>query len=102
MLRPFMEIFFPHDNFLHGNYPPHNSISSTPSPNQKLPLKTSVHFPITQFPITKTVVKVCNLQPLPRGLWKSNASPKIQLYGFSTILNKMAISEFCSDEFGKK
>ena len=44
---PLMEIFFPHDKFFNGKFPPHNPLFSTPPPNQKIPLKTSVHFPIT-------------------------------------------------------
>ena len=42
-----MEIFFPHDKFLHGKFPKCNPLFPTPPPNQKIPLKTSVHFPIT-------------------------------------------------------
>ena len=42
-----MEMFFPHDKFLHGKFTPHNPLFSTPPPNHKIPLKTSAHFPIT-------------------------------------------------------
>ena len=34
-----MEIFFPHDKFLHGKYPPHNPLFSTPLPTKKFPWK---------------------------------------------------------------
>ena len=39
-------IFFPHDKFLHGKFPLHNPLFSTPL-SRKIPLKMSVHFPIT-------------------------------------------------------
>ena len=43
---PFMEIFFPDEKFLHGKFPQHIPLF-LPPPNQKIPLKTSLHFPIT-------------------------------------------------------
>ena len=45
------------------------------------------------------MVKVCNLQPLPRGLWEMKSSPKTQLLG-STKLNRMAITKLRSGNFG--
>ena len=42
-----MEIFFPHDQILDGKFPQNIPLFSVPPPNQKIPLKTSVHFPIT-------------------------------------------------------
>ena len=42
-----MEIFFPHDKFLDGKFPQYIPLFSTPSPNQKILMKTPVHFPIT-------------------------------------------------------
>ena len=48
---PFIEILFPHEKFLHGKIHSRNSLIST-SPRsfpqqKKIPLKKSVHFPIT-------------------------------------------------------
>ena len=35
---PFMEIFFPHDKLLHGQFPQHTPLfSTTPPPNQENP-----------------------------------------------------------------
>ena len=42
-----MEIFFPHDKFLDGKFPQYIRLFSTPASNQKILLKTPVHFPIT-------------------------------------------------------
>ena len=43
-----IEFFFHHDRFLRGEILQHNPLSSAPPPKQnKIPLKTSVHFPIT-------------------------------------------------------
>ena len=42
-----MEIFFPHDQVLDGKFPQYIPLFSTPLPDQKILLKTPVHFPIT-------------------------------------------------------
>ena len=42
-----MEIFFLHDKFLDGKFPQPIPLFSTPPPNQKILLKTPVHYPIT-------------------------------------------------------
>ena len=48
MLRPLYGNIFPHDKFLHGFFHGfYNPLFSTPPPNPKIPLKTSVQFPIT-------------------------------------------------------
>ena len=57
-----MEIFFPQDKFLHGKFPPHSPLFLTPPPNQKIPLKTSLHFPIT-INICKHCSKFANCSP---------------------------------------
>ena len=43
---PFIGSLFPHEKFLHGKILPLNPPLNSP-PNQKFPLKTSVHFPVT-------------------------------------------------------
>ena len=75
-----------------------------PSPNQKIPLKTSVHFPIT-ITICKHWSKFVTCSPSHGDCGStsdcgddgSTSSPK----GFSTTLNKMDISEFWSVDFWK-
>ena len=44
---PSIESLFPHEKFLHGKILPGNPPPSNIPPNQKIPLKTSVHFPVT-------------------------------------------------------
>ena len=44
---PFIESLFPPEKFLHGNILPLKSPLNSPPPNLKIPLKTSLHFPIT-------------------------------------------------------
>ena len=60
-----MEIFFPHDKFLDGKYPPHNPLFSTPS-QPKTPPETFNTLPKNHY-YMQTLVKICNLQPLPTG-----------------------------------
>ena len=60
---PFIEIFFPHHKFLLGKILPRNLSSTTPPPPKpKIPLKTSVHFPIA-IAICKTWSKCVTCSP---------------------------------------
>ena len=59
-----MEIFFPHDKFLHRKFPPHNPLPSTLPPTKKILLKASVHFPIT-ITMYNYWSKFVNCNPLP-------------------------------------
>ena len=61
----FIEFFLPHDIFLKGKILPQSPLPSTPPPNQKIPLKTSVHFPITII-ICKHWLKFATCSPSPR------------------------------------
>ena len=71
-------------------------IDPSPQPHpqtQIIPLKNVCTLPNNHY-CMHTLAKVCNLQPLPQGLWGSKSFPKTQLLWFSTMRNKMAISKF--------
>ena len=72
-----MEILFSDDKFLHGKILPRNPLPSTPpsTPAKKIPLKMSVHFPIT-ITMRKHWSTFVTLQPLPRGLWEGKSFPE--------------------------
>ena len=98
----FLEFFLSHDRFLQGKILQHSPLPSAPPPKQnKIPLKTSVHFPIT-ITICKHWSKFVTCSPSPRDCGGVNHSQIHCYYGFSTMLNKMAISKFWSVDFGKK
>ena len=66
-----MEIFLPHDKFLHGKFPqqfPLLNLSSQPKnpPENVYPLPNNHYY-------MQTHVKIWNLQPLPRELWGSKS-----------------------------
>ena len=54
---------------------------STPPPNQKIPLKTSVHFPIT-ITVCKHWSKFVTCSPSPRDCWGVSHSQRHSYYGF--------------------
>ena len=78
----FIEFFFPHDIFLTGNILPHSPFPSTPPPPQtKNPLKTSVHFRITNT-ICKHWSKFVTCSPYPRDCGGVSHSQRHSYYGF--------------------
>ena len=97
---PFMEIFFPHDKFLDWKFPKHFPLFSTPASNQKILLKTPVYFPIT-ITICEHWSKFWTCNPSPGGFGGVSRPQRHSYKVFRTTLNKMAISEFWSVDFGK-
>ena len=65
----FIEFLFPHDIFLQGKILPHSPLPSNPQPHpqnqKKIPLKRSVHFPITII-ICIHWSKLVTCSPFPR------------------------------------
>ena len=81
-------------------YPPTYLPLLNPSPNLKIPLKTSVHFPIT-ITVCKHWSKFVTCSP-SHGNCGGISGPQRHSYEvFFTTLSKMAISEFWSVYFGK-
>ena len=83
----------------------------TPSPDmprpqrEKVPLKTSVHFIITIIlcnAITITMVKVCDLQPTPLGLWRIKSPRKKLLLSFRLRWTEWLSQNFDPVTFEKK
>ena len=99
----FPSVKFPLKISLPWNFPPHRKFSrwkiiraeNSPPPHTR---KMYVCFPITNT-IYKQGVNFITYKPFPRGLWGVVLSPKAELIGFSTILNKVDISKFWSDDF---
>ena len=75
------------------------SLQPHPKPKRS-PLKTSVHFPIT-ITVCKHWSKVCNLQPLPQGLWGSKFPQRHSYYGFRLCGKKWLSQNFYSLTLGK-
>ena len=60
----FIGFLFPHDMFLQEKILPHSLLPSTPPQTKKIPLKTSVHFPIT-ITVCKHGTKFVTCSPSP-------------------------------------
>ena len=97
----FIEFFFPHDIVLQGKILPHSPLPSTPPPNQKIPLKTSVHFPITII-ICKHWSKFVTCSPSPRDCGGVSHSQRHSYYGSRLCGTKWLTQNFFSVDFGKK
>ena len=94
-----MEIFFSHDKSSMGNYPRITPSPQSPSPNKKIPLKASVHFPIT-ITMCKQRSKCVTRSP-SHGDCLGVRRPKNIFFRFLTMLNEMVIAEFWSGDFWK-
>ena len=78
----FIEFLFPHDVFLQGKIYPHSPLPSTPPPKtKKIPLKTSLHFPITII-ICKHWSKFVTCSPSPRNCGGVSHSQRHSYCGF--------------------
>ena len=92
-----MEIFFPHDKSLHGKILPHSPVFPIrPHPNVKCPAENVCTLHNNHY-YMQTMVKVYNLQPLPRGLRGIKSSPKIYLLGFRQSWNSVLIQQLMSE-----
>jgi len=93
-----MEILFPHNKFLHGKILP---LDPLPSPQRgKLPLKTSVHFPIT-ITICKPWSKfvICRTSP---GDYVRLSRLKDIIIRFFDYAEQNGYLKILSGDFGKK
>ena len=97
----FFEFFFPHDRFLQGKILQHSPLPSAPPPKQnKIPLKTSVHFPIT-ITICKHWSKFVTFSPSPRDFGKVSHPQRHSYYGFRLCKTKWPSQNFDSLTLGK-
>ena len=69
----FIEFLFPHDEFLQGKILPRSPLPS--HPNQKIPVKTSIHFPII-LTVCKHWSRFVTCSPPPPGTVGMQVIPK--------------------------
>ena len=96
----FIEILFLHEIFLQGKILPHSPLPSTPHPNQKIPLKTSVHFPIT-ITVCKHWSKFLTCIPSPRDCGGVSHPQRHSYYGFRLCRTKWLSQNFDPFTVGK-
>ena len=96
----FIEFLFPHEIFLEGKILPHSPLPSTPHPNQKMPLKTSVHFPIT-ITVCKHRSKFVTCSPSPRDCGGISHPQRHSYYGFRLCGTKWLAQNFDPLTLGK-
>ena len=89
----FIDFVFLHEIFLQGKILPLSPLSSTPHPNQKNPLKTSVHFPIT-ITVCKHWSKFVTCRPSPRDCGGVSHSQIHSYYSFCLCGTKWLSQNF--------
>ena len=95
----FIEFLFPHDIFLQGKIFPHSPLPSTPQTN-KVPLKTSVHFPITII-VCKHWSKFVTCSPSPGDCGGVSHPQRHICYGFRLCGTKWLSQNFDLLTLGK-
>ena len=97
----FIEFLFPHDIFLQGKILPHSPLRSAPPLQpQKIPLKTSVHFPIT-ITVCKHWSKFLTCSPSPRDCGGVSHSQTHSFCGYRLCRKKLLSQNFDPSTLGK-
>ena len=98
----FIEFYFPRDIFLQGKILPHSPLPQPhPKPKKKIPLKTSVHFPIA-ITICKHWSKFVTCSPSPRDCGEVSHSQRHSYYSFRLCGTKWLSQNFYPLTLGKK